>query len=129
MRSDSRGFILLEVLVLSLIILSMLGAMKMLDKANKLNALDGARSQAIFIAREQLERAACEIDNGTKLTGSLDFLGDSSKLNTDNAVYTVKSTATSENNLTTVTVTVDYETRGLTGTISLERKIKAHGKP
>ena len=127
MRSDSRGFILLEALVLSLIILSMLGAMKMLDKANKLNALDGARSQAIFIARDQLERAAYEIDNGAQLNGTLDFLGDKSQLTANNTVYTLQSAATIENGLTTVTVAVDYEVKGITGTIRLERKIKAHG--
>lgn len=127
MQSNSRGFILLEVLVLTLIIFSALGAMKMLDKAEKLNAVDGARSQAIFIAREQLERAAYEIDNGTQLNGTLDFLGDKSQLTTNNTVYTLQSAATIENGLTTVTVAVDYEVKGITGTIKLERKIKAHG--
>ena len=127
MQSNSRGFILLEVLVLTLIIFSALGAMKLLDKAEKLNAVDSARSQAIFIAREQLERAAYEIDNGTQLNGTLDFLGNKSQLTTNNTVYTLQSAATIDNGLTTVTVAVDYEVKGITGTIKLERKIKAHG--
>lgn len=125
-KKSERGFILLEIIVLGLVIMASLGAVRMLDRAARLNAADGARSQAIFLAREQLERLNYQGAKGYLVTGRYYWLGEAADTTrgevTFEPVADVAETAVAD--VFSVQVVVTWNSQQTSGQVELEGRIK-----
>lgn len=123
-RRGERGFMLLEVLVLVMVILACLASVRMLDRAAQLNAADGARSQALFIAREELERLNYLGANGRLTAGTYSYLGDASDVQVGAVSYTPEATVTADGDVYMARVVVAWEAPTTRGSVELEGRVR-----
>lgn len=128
-RTDEQGFVLLEVLILCLVVLACLGAMKMLDRAAQLNAADGARSQAIFLAREELERLNSMGARSELSPGHYNWLGDSADITRGGVSYEPEADVDygDTTGVLQAKVVVPWQARSTSGRVELEGRVKNAG--
>lgn len=126
MRGSERGFVLLEILVLCLVLLACLGSMKMLDRAARLNAADGARSQALFLAREELEWLNYYGANGSLATGTYGWQGEEADVTRGDVTFapTAQVYESDTPTIRAVYVTVTWNSSTTSGQLELEGRIK-----
>lgn len=123
-RRGEHGFMLLEVLVLVMVILACLASVRMLDRAAQLNAADGARSQALFIAREELERLNYLGANGRLAAGTYSYLGDASDVRVGAVSYSPEATVTADGDVYMARVVVVWEAPTTRGSVELEGRVR-----
>ena len=124
-----RGWLLLETIVLALILIAAVSCLQIYQKALEMRQVDGVRMTAVFLAQEEYSRLQCQADQkkGTVRPITCGWLGNDEDLQANGGTYSVKAVIVDGvDGCLPVTVNVDWQTAGHSGTIIFERMIVLH---
>ena len=124
-----QGWLLLETIVLGLILLAAVSCLAVYRQAVELRQVDGVRTTALFLAREEYSRLQCRADRKENAVwpGICGWLGSPGDLQANGGSYSVKAVVGNViDGCLPVTVAVDWQATGHSGTVTFERVIVMH---
>lgn len=126
-NASQQGYLLLEVVVLGVIVLAMAACLRLNQQALALEAMDGARTTAIYLVREEFSRLEYEADQGQLQPGMVGWLGDAADLTRNNSTFRVETEIREVSaNVFSACVTAVWQTGSKTGTLHFERLLCRH---
>ena len=124
-----QGWLLLETIVQGLILLAASSCLHVYQTATELRQVDGVRTTALFLAREEYSRLQCRSDrgDGAEQPAACGWLGSPDDLQANGGSYTVTAViGDGTDGGLPVRVAVDWQTAGHSGTVTFERVIVPH---
>lgn len=127
---DQRGWLLLETTLLGLILIVAVSCLPLYQQAIALRQADGARTTALFLAREEFSRIQCQMDNNNFMampSGTIGWLGAASALQENGGTYDVRAVVgAGDADGRLLTVSVDWQSGSQHGLVTFERPLVVH---
>ena len=123
------GGLLLETIILGMLLIAAVSGLQVYQKALELRQADGVRTTAFFLAREEYSRLQCRADQtaGGVRPAVYKWLGSPDDLRANGGSYTVEAiVGDGSDGCLPVTVVVDWQTAGHSGTVRFERVVVRH---
>lgn len=126
-RNEEKGFVLLEVVLLSMIILAMVANIAVFEKANTVKIVNGTRTKAIYMVQEEFayleEKAALR----NLQAGTYAWLGKSDRLQENQEKFSVQAEVSAETaDVYHANVKATWQNGKHQGTVTMEREIVSH---
>lgn len=126
-NASQQGYMLLETVVLGVIVLAMAACLRLNQQALALEAMDSARTTAIYLVREEFSRLEYEADQGTLQAGTAGWLGDEADLTRNGASFRIKAEVREVSaRVFSAQVSAAWESGQKTGTLQFERLLCRH---
>lgn len=126
-RGKQQGYILLEVVVLSVVVLAMATSLHLFRQAQVVMQQDSARLAGVFLAQEEMARLEWAMDQDSLAEGQYGWLGEAGLLTQENASFAVAASVRVETaDIWRAQVSVDWQVNGKAGALSYERLLCRH---
>lgn len=131
-KNREQGYILLETLGISLMLLAMTGCLLFYRQAAALRCADSARTTALYLAREEFSRLQWMEQKEKSIPASSvqPWLGSPDSLRQNGGRYRVRAETDSRDSdgMVSVVVVVQWEKAGFSGEQRFRRLIGRHGQ-
>lgn len=131
-KNNEQGYILLETLGISLMLLAMTGCLLFYRQAAALRCADAARTTALYLAREEFSRLQWMEQNEESFSAFSvqPWLGSPDSLRQNGGIYRVRAETGSRDStgMVSVVVVVQWEKSGFSGEQRFRRLIGRHGQ-
>ncbi|MDD6133712.1 MAG: type II secretion system protein [Selenomonadaceae bacterium] len=122
-----QGYILLEVIVLSVVVLAMAISLQLFRQAQIVMQQDSARLDGVFLAQEEFARLEWAVERDRLYEGEYGWLGDTQRLEQANGLFAVKASVQEETEeIWRARVLVNWQFAGRSGELAYERLLCRH---
>lgn len=122
-----QGYILLEVVVLSVVVMAMAASLMLFRQAQVVMQQDSVRLAGVFLAQEEFARLEGAMDRDRLQEGQYGWLGEGQLLRQENGSFAVKAEVRAETvAIWRVQVRVDWQVSGRSGELVYERLLCRH---
>ena len=128
-QEKQRGYILLEVMVLSVVVMAMAVSLHLFQQAQVVIQADSARLSGVLLAQEEFARLEWAMDQGGLGEGEYGWLGDAQQLAQENQSFAVRASVRAETEAVwRARVTVQWQSAVRSGTLGYERLLCRHSQ-